>query len=107
MRTITATDAKKRFGEALDLLEKDSLLIERNGKPAAMVFAAEVGKKMVLSSYAHGTISRSAAMGMLGYDWYGQLLDAMAVAHIERPSVSTNEREKMKAVLEKSICPRK
>lgn len=107
MKTITATDAKNRFGEVLDLLKGDSLLIERNGKPAAIVFAAEVGKKMVLSSYAHGTISRSAAMGMLGYDWYGQLLDAIAAARIERPSVSTNERKKMKTVLEKSIRPRK
>lgn len=105
MRRITATDAKKGLGGALASLENDSLLIERNGKPAAMVFKAEDGKKMILSSYAHGTISRARAMTMLGYSWYGQLLDALADFGIARPTVPAEEREKMTAALEQLLRP--
>lgn len=103
MKTITATGARIRFGKALDSLEKDSLLITRNGRPAAMFFTAEDGRKLILTAYASGTISRSVAMKMLGYDWYGQLLDALAGAGIQRPSVPDKERKKIKATLVKLI----
>lgn len=105
MKTITATEARIRFGKALDSLEKDSLLITRNGRPAAMFFTAEDGRKLILAAYAHGTISRADTMTMLGYEWYGQLLDALAETDIERPRVSDKGRRKMKATLVKSIRP--
>lgn len=63
--------------------------------------------KLILSAYAHGTLSRSAAMKMLGYDWYGQLLDALADAGIERPSVSDKKRKKMKSTFLNLLRPRK
>lgn len=103
MQTITATDAKNRLGEALAALDRDSLLIERNGKPAAMVFQAEDGVKLVLASYAHGTISRASAMKMLGYDWYGQLIDAMAELGIARPRADPMDRKQMVSAMQKIL----
>lgn len=103
MRTITATEAKNRLGEALALLDQDSLLIEKNGKPAVLAFPVEDGITMVLSAYALGSISRSAAMKMLGYGWYGQLLDALAAVGIERPSAPDAQREQMRSVMEKAF----
>jgi hypothetical protein len=103
MRTITATEAKNRLGEALAALESDSLLIERNGKPAALAFPVEDGVKMVLSAYAHGTISRSNAMRMLGYRWYGQLIDALSASGIDRPSTPKGQRDQMSSLMAKAF----
>jgi len=103
MRTMSATECKKQFGEALSCLEKDNLLIERSGKPVAIVFNIEDGMKLVLSAYASGTINRAKAMRMLGYEWYGQLLDALAYTGIDRPSIPAKARNKMKADLLKLI----
>ncbi len=95
MKVLSATEVKNRLGEALAFPEDESLLIEKNGKEAFMAFTAPMGKKMVLASYAQGGVSRSTAMKLLGLEWYGQLLDALAETGIERPSAPEAERRTM------------
>jgi len=95
MRIMTATEVKNKLGDALSFPEDDNLLIERNGKPAFMVFTAATGKLMVLSAYSHGSITREDAMRLLGMDWYGELLDALADADFERPAISREQMDDM------------
>ena len=90
MQVFTATDIKNRLGDVFDAVERDegaSVLIERNHRPVAMLLNAQVAEKVILGAYAHGVVSRSMAMQQLGIDWYGDLLQRMSSAGIERPSV--------------------
>lgn len=103
MRIMTATEVKNKLGDALSFSDDDSLLIERNGKEAFMTFTAQTAKKMILTSYAHGGMSRSEAMKLMGFDWYGDLLDALAAAKINKPSLPENERAVMIAYAKKIL----
>ena len=40
--------------------------------------------RLVLGAFAEGSISHTEAMGLLGFEWYGQLLDAMRENGIDR-----------------------
>ncbi|WP_410960652.1 hypothetical protein, partial [Salmonella sp. SAL4357] len=76
MKVLASATAKAHLAEVFDNLEHDhneSVLIERNKKPAAFVFAPGVGRLMVLAAYAQGVVSRSVAMKLLGLIWFGQL----------------------------------
>lgn len=103
MRTMTATEVKNKLGDALSFPKDDSLLIEKNGKEAFMVFSAQLAKKMVLTSYANGAMSRSEAMKLLGFSWYGELLDALAEAGMSRPVLPENERVAMTSYAKKIL----
>lgn len=96
MRVITATEAKNRLGEALSFDDDESLMIEKNGKEAVMAFSASTGRRMVLSAYSQGNISRSTAMNLLGLEWYGDLLVALSQANVPKPSLPADERSRMK-----------
>lgn len=98
MLTFTAQTIRGQLGNIFDDLESDpsaTVLIERNNKPVAMLLPASVGRMVILSSYAHGNVSRNMAMRQLGYKWYGELLDGLAQAGIERPVVQGSERQSM------------
>ena len=98
MLVIAATDVKSRLGDIFDDLEKNptsSVLIERNKKPVAMLLPSDMAKQVILAAYAHGSVSRNVAMSQLGYQWYGELLDAMNHAGIERPVVCGAEMQAM------------
>jgi prevent-host-death family protein len=41
MRTMSAKEAKSRFGELLLAAQREAVLIERNGKPVAVVLSHE------------------------------------------------------------------
>jgi len=97
MRVMTATEVKNKLGDALSFSDDDSLLIEKNGKEAFMAFSVKMAKKMILTSYVHGGISRSEAMKLLGFDWYGDLLDALAAAKMNKPTLAENERMAMRS----------
>ena len=84
MTTISATEAKNRFGEHFNLAENESLLIETRGRPTHLVFNAKTGIRLVLGAFAEGTISPNDAMDLLGFKWYGELLDAMREHGIDR-----------------------
>ncbi len=97
MRTMTATEVKNKLGDALSFSDDESLLIEKNGKDAYMVFSAQTAKTMILTSYVSGGISRSTAMKLLGFVWYGQMLDALSDANMEAPSLPERELNTMVA----------
>lgn len=95
MRVMSATEVKNKLGDALSFADNDSLLIEKNGKEAFMAFSFPTAKKMILTSYANGGMSRSDAMNLLGFSWYGELLDALALARITKQSLPEGERAEM------------
>lgn len=97
MRVMTATDVKNRLGDALSFPDDESLLIEKNGKGAFMAFSAFTGQRIVLSSYVQGALSRSSAMKLLGFAWYGDLLEALAQAGLPQSSASDADRATMTA----------
>jgi hypothetical protein len=107
MKVITSTEVKNKLGEALSFGINDSLLIQKNGKEAYIVFSAETGKRLVLSSFSQGTTSRGDAMKLLGFEWYGQLLDAMSEAELKLFSLSKEELDEMSSgavdVLKESV----
>ena len=95
MRVVTATQAKNRLGDAFSFPDDESLMIEKNGKEAFLAFSANMGRRMVLSSYVQGEISRATAMKLLGLAWYGDLLAALVAAHLPKPSLPEAERAVM------------
>lgn len=97
MRTMTATEVKNKLGDALSFSDDESLLIEKNGKDAYMVFSVPTARTLILTSYSNGGISRSTAMKLLGFVWYGQMLDALTDANIEAPSLPERELDAMVA----------
>ena len=84
MKTISATEAKNRFGEHFNLTDNESLLIETRGLPTHLVFSAKTGIRLVLGAFADGVLSRNEALDLLGFEWYGELLDAMRENDIDR-----------------------
>lgn len=93
MKIMTATEDK--LGDALSFPDDDSLLIKKNGKEAFIAFTAQMAKKLILTTYVHGGISRSETMKLMGFDWYGDLLDALAAAKMNKPTLPENERAAM------------
>lgn len=93
MKIMTATEDK--LGDALSFPDDDSLLIRKNGKEVFMVFTAKMAKKLILTAYVHGGLSRSETMNLMGFDWYGDLLDALAAANMNKPTLPENERAVM------------
>lgn len=74
---MTATEAKKRFGQVLDHAAADLVILARRGKECVALTPASEARLCILSAYATGVITRSVAMRRLGYVWYGQLTDPM------------------------------
>ena len=101
MNTISATEAKKRLGKHLNLADNESLLIETRGLPTHLVFNVKTGIRLVLGAFAKGTISRTEAMGLLGFEWYGQLLDAMRENGIDRGDTVLDK--KMRTELDRTL----
>ncbi len=99
MQVVTATEVKNQLGELFDAVEKDagnSVLIERNRRPAAMLLNAQLAERAILGAYAHGVLPRAVAMQQLGLDWYGDLLQRMNTQGIDRPSAPEADMEVMR-----------
>jgi hypothetical protein len=108
MKTVSATEAKNRFGEHFDFGDQESLLIESHGSPSHLAFTAATGRRLVLIAFSTGGISRDQAMSLLGFEWYGQLLDALAAHGIDRPDahLSADDRaalERARPLLEEIL----
>ena len=103
MQVMTATEVKNKLGDALSFPDDDSLLIEESGKEVFMAFSVQTAKKMILTSYVHGGLSRSEAMKLMGFDWYGDLLDALASTKMDKPTLSEPERQAMTAYATKIL----
>ena len=57
--------------------------------------------RLVLGAFAEGSISHTEAMNLLGFEWYGQLLDAMRENGIDRGDAVLDE--KMRAELDRTL----
>ena len=101
MRTVSATEAKNRFGEHFDFGNDESLLIESHGSPSHMAFTAATGRRLVLVAFSAGQISRYEAMELLGLEWYGDLLRMLAEYKIARPDAVIDESQQ--AALERAM----
>jgi antitoxin (DNA-binding transcriptional repressor) of toxin-antitoxin stability system len=85
MKTVSATQAKNRFGQILEDASADLVLVARRGKASVALRPAAEARLCILSAYATGVLSRGVAMSRLGYTWYGQLTDAMSVTGLHIP----------------------
>lgn len=106
MKVIRATEIKNRLGDVFDTVERDenaSVLIERNQRPVAMLFNAQIAEKMILGAYAQGVLPRATAMNQLGLEWYGDLLQRMNEHGIKRPQVSQSDAEVMDAAMKQAF----
>jgi prevent-host-death family protein len=52
MAEITATDAKNRFGQVLEMAQAEPVRIQKNGRDVAVVLSAEDYRKLVQQSNA-------------------------------------------------------
>ena len=53
MKRITATEASKAFGQLVDDVQSESVTIERNGRPVAVVYSYEEAQRMEAMREAH------------------------------------------------------
>jgi prevent-host-death family protein len=55
MKTLTATDAKNRFGELIDMAQAEPVRVQRQGRDVAVVLSPEEFRR--LSDAASGKVS--------------------------------------------------
>jgi len=117
VKTVSATDAKNRFGDLLEESAEGPVRIEKNGRPVAYVISvddydlakdliglarvkqliASADEKVlaVLRGFSSGAIPRQAAIRALSLNGYGQLLRALSASGIAPPSAPGIQRKKM------------
>jgi prevent-host-death family protein len=117
MKTVSATDAKNRFGDLLDESALGPVRIDKNGRPIAYVLSAEdfdLAKDLiglarvqsliaagdpkvlaVLQAFSSGDSSRHTAISALGLRDYGQLLRALRAAGMPAPVLPAADRARM------------
>jgi len=119
MKTVSATDAKNRFGDLLDESAQGPVRIDKNGRPVAYVLSSDdfdLAKDLlglarvqrliaagdpkvlaVLQGFSSGDSdsSRQAAISALGLRDYGQLLRALRMAGMPAPVLPVSDRAKM------------
>ena len=53
MRKVTATEASKAFGQLVDDVQSESVTIERNGRPVAVVYSYDEAQRIEAMREAH------------------------------------------------------
>jgi prevent-host-death family protein len=117
MKSISATDAKNRFGDLLSEAAREPVSIEKNGRVVAVVVPAPDYERArgvialgrvtdrigsghketlaILREYSARKRTRQATMTALGLETYGQLLRAVRRAGLEGPTLPKAEQEAM------------
>lgn len=117
MKSISATEAKNRFGDLLSEVAKGPVSIEKNGRVVAVVMPAsdyerakdaialgrisdriDSGDREVLRhlrEYSNGKRTRQATIAALGLENYSQLLKALRRAAIAGPALPKAQQEAM------------
>lgn len=125
MKSISATEAKNRFGDLLSEATKEPVSIEKNGRIVAVVVPARDyarakdaialgrvsdrilsgdGKTLgLLHEYSSGKNTRRATLTALGLENYSQLLKALRRAGLEGPTLPRARQEAMIRDLEKIV----
>ena len=105
MRTMTSSDTKANFGEALaSLSSAGSIVITRNGKSVGLLTLpptayVDVGRLAVLAAaYAQGGVSWPQIAEETGAG-FGELLLALGLQNLSLPKVVANRRPEQTALL--------
>ena len=53
MKKVTATEASKAFGQLVDEVQSGSVIIERNGRPVAVMYSYEESQRIEAMREAH------------------------------------------------------
>ena len=96
MKTISATDAKNRFGDLMNMISSGSVAITKNNKvvailtPAAQERAqpADTYLNKILAEYSAGVVSRKRVEEATGL-WFGEILAEMAKRKLALPKVNS------------------
>lgn len=72
----------------------DAEVREAFGEHSKLVFSAKMGVRLVLGAFASGVLGRTEAMELLGFQWYGELLDAMRENGIDRGDAVLDPKDK-------------
>jgi prevent-host-death family protein len=113
----SATDAKNRFGEVLDYIDKGAVQVRKNNRPFAYIMSAEeyaiarpvLARERIrrliaakdqtcldlLTDYANGKRSRNAMVLDLELDNYGDLLNALSMAGLKAPRIPKDRAKTM------------
>ncbi|MEW7009428.1 type II toxin-antitoxin system Phd/YefM family antitoxin [Lentilitoribacter sp. EG35] len=54
MKTLSARDAKNRFGYLIDIARQEPVSVEKHGRPVVVVLSAEDYERLANSSYKNG-----------------------------------------------------
>lgn len=103
MQTFTATNAKQNFGELLEAVNTEDVMIVKNGRPFAYVVSAKrkspisltEAKRKIIASYFAGEINRTRAMKLGEYDWYRDLLEDARLLSVPLPILPKELRDEM------------
>jgi antitoxin Phd len=117
VKSVSATEAKNRFGDLLSEAATQPVSIEKNGRVVAVLVPAgdyEHGKDAIalgriadrilsgdeqvlgiLREYSAGRRTRLAAIAALGLESYSQLLKALRRAALDAPTVPRAQQEAM------------
>ncbi|WP_432743315.1 type II toxin-antitoxin system Phd/YefM family antitoxin [Methylobacter sp. G7] len=97
MKTISATDAKNKFGYLMGMVSAGPIAITKNGKITAYLTPAQVEEDHplsveqldeVLNSYSLGHISRRNVVDATGL-WFSDILEALGRRGLRLPKVDT------------------
>jgi len=101
MKSMTATDAKDRFGEMLAVAEREPLSITRNGRVVVVAMPADSEKRPsgfdpatvdhMLEMYSQGLLGRSECQDATGLA-FGEMLQRMGALELTLPVVRTRDR---------------
>ena len=91
--------------QVLRMAGESIVFLRRRGRPEVAFMPAVTARFGVLCAYAMGHYTRGQTMGMLGMDWYGELLEAMRDAGLQvqvDPRQSGERIAKVVAVLKQA-----
>jgi len=77
MKAVTAKDAKNRFGELMDTVQREPVSIEKHGRPVAVVLSEVAYERMKLehlqAMLAVGEAQLDRGEGIEGEEFFEQL----------------------------------
>ncbi len=97
MKTISATDAKNKFGQLMSVISAGPIAITKNGKIAAYLTPSQIEDEHsmsveqldeLLNSYASGNITRRNIEEATGL-WFSDILEELGRRGLQLPKVDT------------------
>jgi prevent-host-death family protein len=99
MKTITATDAKNKFGDLMNMIGSGPVSITKNNKVIAILSPVHQEHQSpspaildkLLSDYSRGLVARKDVEGMTGL-WFGEVVAEMAKRGLSLPIVGSEQK---------------